>query len=1020
MPIRALLFTDLVDSTLLVGQLGDARSAELWQAHDRGARDLLAEHRGREIDRTDGFFALFEDAVGAAGFALAYQRLCAELGLSARVGAHVGPVTLRSNDAADVARGAKPLEVEGLAKPFAARVMALARGGQTLLSAAAREALAAAGLPAGVQIESLGHYRLKGVEAPAELFEIGPAASASFAPPPDGDKAYRVVADGPGQWRPAREVRHNLAAERDAFVGRGAELRALAQRLDAGARLVTVVGPGGTGKTRLATRYARTWLGDWPGGVAFCDLSEARSPEGIHHALALAMDVPLLAGDAVAQLGHALAARGRCLVILDNFEQVAAHAAPTLGCWLDRAADASFVVTSRERLHLPGEQVFEVEPLALADEAIELFAVRARAQRSGFEVAPAARSAVAEIVRLLDGLPLAIELAAARVRLLSPQQIVTRLQDRFRLLAGARGAAARPATLKAAIDWAWDLLAPWERAALAQCSVFQGGFTLDVAEQVLDLSAWADAPAAMDAVQALLDKSLLRSWQAASGARHDIAEPYFGMYLSIHEYAAAQLEAGAGGAPAVEARRRHARCFAACGSDAALDALSGAGGVARHRLLALELDNLVVACRRSLADGAGGLALACCRAAWAVLDWRGPFALGATLADEVLALGQLDEAGRAAALLLRVRAARRLGRSAQVEAWLQEALRGAQAAADARTRAEVLAELGHLHQDRGRGEESLRAYEAALALQREHESPAKVAALMGNLGNHHVQRGELEAARDWYERALAEHRALGNRRGEATVLGGLAVVHHDLGETARALPLYEAALEVLRETGDRMSEGIVLGNLATLHNDLGRLAEAEAAYEATIALVRDIGDRIGEAVTLGNLGKLRHDFGRFDDARRDYQASLAIAREAGHRRTEGVALAGIGTCDGDQGRHAQALARFDEALAVHRATGNRRFEGEALANRGDMLARLGRWDEARAALAEGEALLREIGDAMDLAKLLCLRGRVQAEQGALPAAAAALHEAEALAATLGAQPESELGQLIGRLHARLA
>ena len=172
---------------------------------------------------------------------------------------------------------------------------------------------------------------------------------------------------------PLREIRHNLPGERDAFVGRAAELRALAQRLDAGARLLTVLGPGGTGKTRFVRRYGLTWLGDWPGGVYFCDLSDARSLDGIHSAVAIALGVPLGRDDAGLQLGHAIAGRGRCLVILDNFEQVVEHAPATLGRWLDRAAEASFVVTSRERLHLPGEEVLPLEPLPLESEAIELF-----------------------------------------------------------------------------------------------------------------------------------------------------------------------------------------------------------------------------------------------------------------------------------------------------------------------------------------------------------------------------------------------------------------------------------------------------------------------------------------------------------------------------------------------------------------------------------------------------------------------------------------------------------------------
>lgn len=211
----------------------------------------------------------------------------------------------------------------------------------------------------------------------------------------------------------------------------------------------------------------------------------------------------------------------------------------------------------------------------MGKEAIDLFAQRARAHRPEFALSEANRSAVAEVVRLLDGLPLAIELAVARVRVFSPAQLVERMRDRFSLLAGARGAAARQATLKAAIDWSWDLLAPWEQAALARCSVFDGGFTLEAAEAVLDLTHWPEAPPAMDAVRALVDKSLLRSWVRAEHGRYDLDEPYFGMYLSIHEYAAGKLDASGPGA-AQQALERHGKYFATVGTDRAIAALSSA------------------------------------------------------------------------------------------------------------------------------------------------------------------------------------------------------------------------------------------------------------------------------------------------------------------------------------------------------------------------------------------------------------------------------------------------------------
>jgi len=974
---QALLLTDLMDSTLLGERLGDTRAAELWAEHDRRARDLLARHHGRELDRTDGFLLLFDDTAEAARFALSYHRAIAELGLNARAALHVGPVTLRANAPEDLARGARLIDIDGLAMPVVARIMALARGRQTLVTAAARSALGAA-LPVGAEIESHGHYRLKGIEAPIEVFELGTRDASPFAPPADVEKAYRVVRVG-DLWRPVREVRHSLPAERDAFVGRTADLRALAARLDAGTRLLTVLGPGGTGKTRFVRRYGWAWLGDWPGGVYFCDLSDARSLDGIFFAVASALEVPLGREDAGVQLGHAIAGRGRCLIILDNFEQVVQHAPATLGRWLDRAPDAAFVVTSRERLHLRGEEIFPIEPLPLEQDAIELFAIRARAQRPDFLLSESNRAAVAEVVRLLDGLPLAIELAAARVRVLSPAQLVERMRDRFALLAGARSAAARQATLRAAIDWSWELLTPYEQAAFAQCSTFDGGFTLEAAEAVLDLSAWAQAPPAMDVVQALSDKSLLRTWVPPGQSRYDIEEPYFGMYLSIHEYAAEKLTASGREAERA-AEERHGRYFAGFGSDEALEALSRDGGVKQRRALALELDNLVAACRRAVARGDSERAVHAYCATWEVLDLQGPCALGITLGSQVLAIDGLDASQRAAALLSRATSLRRAGRGEEAGAEFERALALAREVRDRRREAGVLNNLGNLRRDQGRMEDARAHLEAALAIAREVGNRRLEGNLLGNLGNLHGEQGRLEAARLYFEQALAIHREVGNRRIEGIDTSNLGNVCREQGRMEDAWECYQQALAIHREVGNRRDEGIVIGNLGLLRSDQGRMEEARALYEAALTIDREVGDRRHEGFILGVLGNLLREQGRVDDAR----------------------------------------VHFDQALAIHRAVGNRRSEGSVLGSLGELLARQGRFGEAREALRAGEALLREVGDQLGLVILLCDCGHAEVTAGDLGAAGAALAAAETAAKTLGAGPDSEAGLQIIKLRAALS
>ena len=285
-----------------------------------------------------------------------------------------------------------------------------------------------------------------------------------------------------------------------------------------------MLGPGGTGKTRFVRRYGRAWLGDWPGGVYFCDLSEARSLDGISLRVSVALDVPLGAATPAVQLGHAIAGRGRCLVVLDNFEQLVEHAAATLGRWLDRApATRRSWSRAASGCICPARTVLPVEPLPL-DDGRSSCSRRARARSGPLRARRRQSRRGRRGSCALDGLPLAIELAAARVRVLSPAQLVERMRDRFALLAGARGAAARQATCGG------DRLvvgapAPWEQAALAQCSVFEGGFTLEAAEAMLDLSRFREAPLVMDVVQALVDKSLLRTWVPATSAATTSTSP---------------------------------------------------------------------------------------------------------------------------------------------------------------------------------------------------------------------------------------------------------------------------------------------------------------------------------------------------------------------------------------------------------------------------------------------------------------------------------------------------------------
>ena len=749
-----------------------------------------------------------------------------------------------------------------------------------------------------------------------------------------------------------RPVRFVLPAERDAFVGREAELEELARRLGSGARLMTLLGAAGMGKTRLAVRYAWQHLHAWPGGVWFCDLTEARGVDGIVSAVGEALGVPLGKEDPVLQLGHAIAGRRRCLVVLDNFEQVAEHTAATVERWLERAVEARFVVTSRERLRVRGEEVLGVEPLGI-EAGVDLFAERARRQRPGFEPREAELEAVREVVRLVEGMPLAIELAAARVRVMAVSELVARMRDRFRVLGGGGGD--RHASLRAAIAGSWELLQEWEKAALAQCAVFEGGFTLEAAEGVLDLGAWPEAPWVVDVVQSLVDKCVVRMWVPESGVRGEMPAPRFGMYVSVQEYARERL-----GEMGVEAERgaeeRHGRWYARYGTEEALAALERHGGIARLRELERELDNLMAGCRRAVTRGDGATAGAAYGAAGAVLALRGPFVKAVALGRSVLEM-ELDREARARALQGLGMAELSAGPMEEARAHFEAALADHREMGNRRAEGIDLGNLGLLNRNQGRMEEARDHYEAAIAIHREVSDRRSEGIVLGNLGLLHLDQGRMEEARTHFESALAIHREVGNRRSEGIDVGNLGLLHLDRGRMEEARPHLETALAIHREVGNRRSEGIVLRNLGLLNRDQGRMEEARANFEAALAIHRELGYRLGEGTVLGNLGGLHNMQGRMEEARTHFESAIAIHREVGNRRSEGIDLSNLGGLHHDQGRMEEARANYEAALAIHRELGNRRSEGFVLGYLGSLHHDQRRIEEARAHFEAALAIL---------------------------------------------------------------
>lgn len=953
----ALLLTDLVDSTALSSRIGDEKAAELWQSHDRAARTLLRHWSGREIDKSDGFLLMFDSTLDAIAYAREYHKLLRELPapLRARAGLHVGNVTVRENSREDVAMGAKELEIDGLVKPIAARVMSIAEGGQTLLTTQAAAIL----VKEGLHVHSHGLWHVKGLDDPIELFEADDA-DLSLLPLQDTVKAYRVVRKNE-LWVPLADLHHTLPAERDAFVGRHAALRELRVRFDAGVRLVSVLGAGGMGKTRLAQRFGWSSLGGFQGGVWFCDLSAARTRDAIVRAVAEGLGVPLGKADPLLQVGDALAGRGECLVILDNFEQVLPHAEATLGHWLDRAAKARFIVTSREAICMSGEQVLPLDSLATED-ASELFRRRAAAARRAPHTDDDDEAAIARLVGLLDGMPLAIELAAARASLMSPTDLLKRMRERFALLVSKGTRRDRQATLRNTLDWSWELLRPSERSALAQLSVLEGSFNLEAAEAVIDVTQ-SDGPiSALDMLQSLVDKSLTRT---RSDGRFDLL-------ASVRDYAAEHLRTegrfqGSGPLALATAKRRH------------IDHFAGIGELGAVASSCADLGNLIAACREAVAEQDVASAVRILEAAWAALLLRGPFQLGVDLAQMVGDMPSMTAEWRPRLHAARGWALRSAGRVREAATCLESTLEMARAAGDKRMQSRVLSHLGDLH----------------------------------------VTSGRRDLGRTELTEALELTRDIGDRVTECEVSCGLGNLAESLGELGEARSHYEAALVLARTISDRRWEGGCLGNLGTLCANQGRLPEAKAYYQSGLRIARQLGDRQWEGNTLCNLGLLQQSEGDLAQARTTLEQALALAKEMGYVRLSAVVMCNLGIVSETMGAADEARRQYEAAAAVARDIGDRRLEGQALNYLGALIARHGQLAESEVCLDTAERLLTEAADRLSLALLLCSRAEVHQRAADVATTEATLQRAEALAADLHAEPDSELCRAISRVRLAL-
>lgn len=732
------------------------------------------------------------------------------------------------------------------------------------------------------------------------------------------------------------------------FVGREGALKKLHSLFREGARVISITGPEGTGKSRLVQQFLALYARDLSRGGSspvLCDLTDTGTVDEVIERVGQRVGAELpadAADDAPDLLGELLASRGQLVLVLDSVDRATRAVAELVQRWLLLAPLARFVVTARDAVGVPDEVRLKLGPLRVPPSAIDdadallgfesmkLFLERARQAARGYTLEAKDAPVVAEIVRRLNGLPLAIELAAARVSAYSPTELLERLPSRVDLLkkrpvSSSQGerqpssvsvrAKRRRDSLTSTIEWSWRLLKPWEQSALAQCAVFRGGFTLEAAKEVVDLSDHAGAPPVKEALASLCAKSLLRV-----GEVRDSGERRYVHYASVRDFAEDWLERGNG---ALRTRNRHAMYYLELGRELA-EGVDGHGGLEKRRRLERETENLLAVVRGALArDPVTILSVA-----WAlegmlalepVLSTRGPFSVHLSLLDAALEPAEL------------------VGVSPEL-------------------RGRALESRGRLLRARGQLDQSLDDLEDCLKRAREADDRLLEGRALANIGTHYLLMGDVDEAERRYLGALDLLRSVGARPIEARARYFFGRLRQRLGKTKEALADYEAALEALRDAGDRRYEGIVLGDIASLLAGEGGLERATRLYERALHIHREIGNRRFEGATLRELGSLRLEAGRLKDARRLLEKSVDLLREVFDRSGEARAHARLGDLFVEDGRLDEARAQYERAVTLQASSADRARRALLLARAAALDAVAGAQEVSRATLEEAKQL----------------------------------------------------------------
>ena len=929
----ALLFTDIEGSTNLLRSLG-AEYRTLLADHRRVLRDAFAAHGGTVMQREgDAMFATFADPSSAilgaidGQVALAKATWPADSHVRVRMGIHVGEVTIDEDD-----------EYVGLAVHQAARISAAAHGGQVLTSRA-MQIQAERRVPPGVSLKSLGRFRLKDFPDPQDLFQLHhPDLQADFPAP-----------------RTAPGARHNLPRAISSFVGRDRDVAELAELLET-ARLVTLTGPGGCGKTRLAVEAASASLPVRPDGIWFVDLAPVSDRELVLSVAANAMGVQESRAASADSALIEFLSTGRPLVILDNCEHLIPTCAELAETWLSACPGLTILVTAREPIGVAGEVIRRVGGLQVpsdtdtdeSSEAVQLFIERARSHELEFECGDEELADIAQLTKRLDGIPLAIEMAAALVGTLSVGEILSRLDDRFRLLTGGGGRdLGRQQTLLATVDWSHDLLSEPERVLLRRLSVMSGSFSLEDVEAVC-VGDGIDRSEVVTLLRRLVATSWVMRERTGDRAAYRLLE-------TSRQYALDKLVASS---EAQTFRNKHAEWFTDLAETGAEAILGGPDQTRWLDRIESELDNFRTALAWSLGDGDPALALRLGAALSRFWEVRGHWSEGLGWLEAALAGAPEAEDGlRGRALVAASFLAFYRGRPESARSMVTEGLGAAVRARDSATEARGRRFEAVIEQRIGDRAAAIEAAEKAVELSRSDGEAADLAFALQVLGRLLVD-DDRDEARARYEEGLEVARKAEDAISQIYLLYALGRAHVRSGDNERGRELYSEALDLSEQVGERWMAMNVLVGLSQVSEDV----DAGPALEEMVGVMRQTGNRLMQIVWLRQLAYRRRLEGDFVGAKRAVDEALEIVKE------EGTSEANVlghyilaGHLDEAEKDYAGALREFRNGVSAAHAQGSEWETTFGLTGVARMLAHNGESERAALLFGAAEGMQERVG-----------------------------------------------------------